>query len=160
MGERGVFVVLMGISGGYAHKVDGKGRMVLPADFREILGSRVAATVGIGKWRCVAVYSMAQWEEYIARLDEISSTSDDPVSSSEILRYIEGQTHKLDVDSAGRILMPPSLRTYASISQDVWVSGNSRRVEIWDAVLWDEFCKHTNSRIESGSVDPRMLAAI
>lgn len=125
-----------GVQGGYAHKLDGKGRMVLPAKIREVVGTKVVATIGIGKWRCVYVYPIDKWEEYRTRLEEASTKGG---TAKDIRRIIMASAHELDVDSLGRILLPAQLRSYAAISSEVNVIGNIDHLEIWDMENWNAY---------------------
>ena len=126
----------MGMQGSYAHKLDGKGRMVLPARFRDDLGDRVVATIGIGNWRCVSVYPIEQWSAFLTRLDGVAAKGG---KARDIRRIILASAHELEVDGAGRILVPNPLRTYAAIGQEVSVNGNSDHIEIWNMGTWSEY---------------------
>jgi MraZ protein len=126
----------MGMQGSYSHKLDSKGRMVLPARFRDGLGDRVVATIGIGGWHCVSVYPVEQWQAYLSRLDEVAAKGG---KARDIRRIILASAHELDVDGAGRILIPSPLRTYAAIGQEVSVNGNSDHIEIWNMSTWGEY---------------------
>ncbi len=126
----------MGMQGSYAHKLDGKGRMVLPARFRDDLGERIVATIGIGNGRCVSVYPIDRWSTFLARLDEVAAKGG---KARDIRRIILASAHELEVDSAGRILVPNTLRTYAAIGQEVSVNGNSDHIEIWNMNTWNAY---------------------
>lgn len=126
----------IGMQGSYAHKLDGKGRMVLPARFRDDLGERVVATIGIGSERCVSIYPTDRWGAFLARLDEVAAKGG---KARDIRRIILASAHELEVDSAGRILVPNPLRTYAAIGQEVSVNGNSDHIEIWNMNTWNTY---------------------
>jgi len=124
----------VGLQGSYAHKLDSKGRMVLPARFREELGQHVVATIGIE--RCVTVYPMNQWEALLARLEDLPSGS---AKARDLRRIILASAHELEIDGAGRILVPAPLRSYAGIGVEVSVNGNGDRLEIWDMAAWGDY---------------------
>ena len=122
-----------GLFGHYVHKLDAKGRIVLPARFRDELGQFVMATIGIEK--CISVFPMPQWE---VLLDNLSEKKTGTASERKLRRMIMASAHELEIDVAGRILLPQLLRGYAGISQEVSVNGNDNRLEIWDLATWNE----------------------
>lgn len=124
----------MGMQGSYTHKLDSKGRMVLPARFREELGLSVVATIGIEN--CVSVYPQSQWEAFLGRLEALPSGMS---KSRNLRRIILASAHEIEIDSMGRILVPQKLREYAGIGQEVSVNGNGDKVEIWDRASWETY---------------------
>lgn len=128
-------MVSMAMIGSYPHKIDGKGRMVLPAHFRDELGAEVIATIGIGidKRRFISVYPTSMWEVFIGRLDDEAANSS---KVKDIRKIILASAHRLEIDGAGRVLIPSSLRAFASISQEVWANGIGDHIEIWDQATW------------------------
>ncbi len=124
----------VGLQGSYSHKLDSKGRMVLPSRFREELGQFVVATIGIE--RCVTLYPAKQWEELLERLETLPSGNN---KARDLRRIILASAHELEVDSTGRILVPQALRQYANINQEVSVNGNGDRLEIWDMAMWNSY---------------------
>lgn len=132
--NEGVKRLPVGMQGSHTHKLDSKGRMVLPARFREELGQSVVATIGIE--RCVSVYPQAQWEAFLGRLEALSTGSN---KSRNLRRIILASAHEMEVDGMGRILVPQQLRDYAGIGQEVSVNGNGDKVEIWDKASWESY---------------------
>ncbi|MDR1965309.1 MAG: cell division/cell wall cluster transcriptional repressor MraZ [Synergistaceae bacterium] len=126
--------------GGFDHKLDPKGRIVLPSCFREALGDRVVAAVIDGQ--CISVYSESSWEDVIARLNEISMQSS---KGDAIQRRILAYSFMLEIDSMGRILIPEKLRATVGIIQNVRVNGKDKKLEIWDRSLWEKFMSETES---------------
>lgn len=118
--------------GSYQHKLDGKGRMVLPSRFREDLGQVVMASVGYDS--CVHIYPMEKWNEQLEKVRELDTFKE---KSRTFRRYLMASAHNLEIDGMGRILIPQVLRNYGSIQQDVWVIGNEDWVEIWDQQKWE-----------------------
>jgi MraZ protein len=119
--------------GHYVHKLDAKGRIVLPARFRDELGQFVMATISTEK--CISVFSMPQWE---VLLDGLSEKKTGTRNERVFRRMIMTSAHELEIDVAGRILLPQFLRGFAGISQEVSVNGNDNRLEIWDLATWNE----------------------
>lgn len=124
----------VGLQGSYTHKLDSKGRMVLPARFREELGQSVVATVGID--RCITVYPQPQWEAFLGRLEAMSTGTS---KSRDIRRIILALAHEIEIDGMGRILVPQQLRERTGIVQEVSVNGNGDKLEIWDKAAWESY---------------------
>lgn len=119
--------------GSYNHKLDSKGRMVLPARFRGELGSSVVATIGIDK--CIALYPLSRWEELLAKLKNLSSFKK---KTRDFRRVLLSMATEQDIDSAGRILLPSILREYAGADQEITLIGAEDHMEIWDTKRWEE----------------------
>jgi MraZ protein len=133
----------MELLGSFIHKFDTKGRLVLPSCFREELGSRVVAAIVDA--HCISIYSEKNWEITAARLKDASTAS---AKGSVIQRRILANSHKLEIDSMGRILIPENLRSKAKILQDVSVNGKGNKLEIWDLAHWNEFMSETDPLLD------------
>jgi MraZ protein len=131
-----------GLSGSYTHKLDGKGRVVLPAKFRDELGQSVMTTIGTEK--CIHVYSMEEWDAFQTRLSQMRSGTRNGRRLSVV---IMASAQESEIDGSGRIMLPKNLRDYASITQDVSINGAGERLEIWDLAAWDIFWKDTTGNI-------------
>jgi MraZ protein len=119
--------------GSYSHKLDSKGRTVLPSRFRGELGSSVVATIGID--RCIAVYPIPRWEELLVQLKDLSSFKR---KTRDFRRVLLSMATEQDIDGAGRILLPSLLREYACLDQDITLIGAEDHMEIWDTKRWEE----------------------
>ena len=124
----------MGLSGNFESKLDAKARLVIPARFREELGTRVIATTIDNT--CISLYSERNWEEVVLRIEEESKQTSKIAKSR---RRIMASSFPQEIDSMGRMLIPEKLRSLTNIAQDVCVNGNNRKVEIWDSVRWGQF---------------------
>ncbi|MDR1916123.1 MAG: division/cell wall cluster transcriptional repressor MraZ [Synergistaceae bacterium] len=122
------------LQGSYTHKLDAKGRIVLPARFRDELGEHVVAAL-VGD-QYISIYPKSEWEIMVARLTEIAMSNHDV---SIFRRAIIASAHNMEIDSMGRILLPQQLRSKVNITQDVSVNGNVEKLEIWDLARWNEF---------------------
>lgn len=122
--------------GSYDHKLDSKGRTVLPARFRNELGGAVVATIGIDT--CVSVYTSQRWEELQVKLKDLSQFKK---KARDFRRVLLSMAAEQEIDGAGRITLPPRLREYAGIEQDVTLIGLEDRLEIWDTKKWAEHSK-------------------
>ena len=100
--------------GSYNHKIDSKGRTVLPAKFRGELGSSVVATIGID--RCIALYPVPRWEELLEKLKDLSSFKK---KARDFRRVLLSMATEQEIDGAGRILVPQILRDYAGADVEV-----------------------------------------
>lgn len=120
--------------GTHAPRLDDKGRLVLPAKFREGLASGVVLTKG--QDRSVVVWPAAEFAAYAERLNE-ASRSDARVRA--YLRVLFSGASDEVPDRQGRIGVPSVLRDYAGLDRDVVVVGNGTTCEIWDATTWSEY---------------------
>lgn len=122
-----------GFVGEYLHAVDLKGRVALPAKFRETLGPRFMLARGLDK--CLTVYPSEEWVHVLDTVKEL------PQNQKEVrayARYLLSGASEVDPDKQGRIVLPQTLREYAGLSRDVYVLGVGNRVEIWDKAAWDK----------------------
>ena len=119
--------------GSYNHKLDSKGRTVLPARFRGELGSSIVATIGID--RCIALYPVSRWEELILKLKDLSSFKK---KTRDFRRVLLSMATELEIDGSGRVLFPSGLREYAGIDQEVTLIGLEDHLEVWDSTRWEE----------------------
>ena len=117
------------MTGKYAHNIDAKGRLFIPAKLREELGGKNFHLI-IGQDMCLSLFSDESWNEKMAALKEQS------YSSLKKLRMIFAPAADCDPDAQGRILIPADLRQKAGLNKEVIVVGSFDRVEIWDAQRW------------------------
>ncbi|MEX2425552.1 MAG: division/cell wall cluster transcriptional repressor MraZ [Thermomicrobiaceae bacterium] len=117
--------------GRYSHNVDTKGRLAIPARFREALGTEVVITRGID--RCLSLYPMDTW---VPLAEKVSSLSISDPDARTFRRMVFAEAAYLDVDRQGRILLPADLRQYAEIDKDATVVGVHSYIEIWSPDRW------------------------
>jgi MraZ protein len=117
--------------GEYQHSVDSKGRVVLPAKFRDRLDGGLVVTKG--QERCLYVFPIDRWEEEVAKVNNLPRTDR---RSRNYARSFFGAASDQSMDGQGRIQIPQPLRDYAALTKDVAVVGVADRVEIWDAESW------------------------
>ena len=120
--------------GTHAPRLDEKGRLVLPAKFREGLSAGVVLTKG--QDRSIVVWPAAEFAAYAERLNE-ASRSDARVRA--YLRVLFSGAFDEIPDRQGRVTMPAALREYAGLDRDVMVVGNGTTVEMWDAAAWGTY---------------------
>ncbi len=121
--------------GEYSHSMDAKGRVFIPAKFREELGHKIYVTSGPDN--CLFVFSESGWEDFAGKLREMSLT-DDP-SIQNMLRIQLAYTAECEPDKQGRILLPAKLREYAAFDKEVVAIGVFGRVELWSRENWDKY---------------------
>lgn len=117
--------------GTYEPRLDAKGRLILPAKFRDQLASGLVMTRG--QERCLYVFPAAEFERMYHELQRA------PLSSKEARNYIRvmlsGASDDVP-DKQGRIVIPQALRAYADLDRDLAVIGAGSRVEIWNQQAW------------------------
>ena len=113
-------------TGEYDHSLDAKGRIIVPAKFREQLGSSFVMTKGFDG--CLFVYSEEEWHRIEERLQNQSMISR---KNRQFMRTFFAGAAECEVDKQGRLLIPTKLREYAGIDKDVVSIGVYSRVEIW-----------------------------
>lgn len=120
--------------GTHTPKLDDKGRVILPAKFREDLAGGIVVTRG--QDRCLYVYSTAEFEEKHARIRQAPLT--DKQSRSFLRMFLSGASAEMP-DSQNRISIPAHLRQYAGLEKELVVTGVGDHAEIWDATAWNEY---------------------
>lgn len=121
----------------YSHSIDAKGRIVLPAKFREELGESFYITKGnitSKDNRMVCVYPVESWNEYAEKLAAIPGSDK---LASKFARSILSGAILCEPDKNGRILIPENLRKFAELDKEVVSIGQFSHVEIWDKAKWD-----------------------
>lgn len=125
--------------GEYQHSVDAKGRVIVPAKFRDGLGEKFIVTKGLDN--CLFAYSPEEWSNLETKLKSLPFTDKDVRA---FVRFFFAGATECEVDKQGRILLPQNLREYAGLEKDVYVIGVSTRVEIWDKAKWENYSGDEN----------------
>ena len=117
--------------------VDAKGRMAMPARYRErlleVCGGRLVVTVD--RDHCLLVYPLPEWELIEAKLNELPSLNK---QARLLQRLLIGFATELELDGLGRILLPARLREFANLQKKAILIGQGKKLEIWDEETWDE----------------------
>lgn len=119
--------------GRFAHNLDAKGRLAIPARFRAVLEDGVVLTRGID--RCVTAYPMPVWNELAEKISALSMI--DP-NARQFRRMMFAGAANLELDGQGRIVLPAALREFAEIDREVVVVGVNSSFEIWSPDRWRE----------------------
>lgn len=117
--------------GEYNHTIDAKGRLIVPAKFREELGE--AFVITNGNDGCLNIYTEEAWETFLGKLKLLPNNRD----TRSIVRKFVSQANRVEVDKQGRILIPTVLRDYAELDKDVVLAGAIDKIEVWDKSRWD-----------------------
>ncbi len=120
--------------GTYTPRLDDKGRLFLPAKFRDELSEGLVVTRG--QERCLYVWSMDEFGKLTERLKEAPVTNK---AARDYVRMFFAGASDEKPDKQGRITVPPMLREYASLSKECIVIGAMNRIEIWDAASWQAY---------------------
>ena len=133
--------------GEYEHSIDRKGRLILPAKFRE-----VAKESGIEKFyltrgldKCIFMFSEDEWKPQEQKFKNIPFTKQEARSFNRM--FFSGAVEVVP-DRQGRFIMPQYLKDFASIKRDTLIIGVSSRIEIWDTNLWKEFYANSKNSFE------------
>jgi MraZ protein len=119
--------------GEYQHSLDAKGRVILPAKYRDQLSGGAYVTKGRGG--CLSVYTEQEFQEVADRAREASKRGGRELDAA---RSFFAGTAEVSPDKQGRIAIPQQLREYAGLDKDVVVAGVFSRIEIWDGRRWRE----------------------
>src|SRR3989344_6282375 len=117
--------------GEYLHTFDPKNRISVPSKFRKDLGRVVVVTHGLD--HCLYLYSRKAWEKeakaYAAEVNSIASRRG-------LARLLLAGSFEVEIDKAGRVLIPENLQSFASLSDKAIIAGVADRVEIWEEKAW------------------------
>jgi len=117
--------------------LDAKGRMAMPARYRERLiascGGRLVVTVD--RDHCLLVYPLPEWEIIEAKLIQLPSLNK---QARLLQRLLIGHATELEMDAQGRILLPAMLRDFAGLDKKAVLIGQGKKLEIWDEDTWGQ----------------------
>ena len=135
--------------GEYQHTIDPKGRVIMPAKFREELGEKFVVTKGLDS--CLFVYPNEEWDNLEQKLRTLPLTSKEARS---FIRFFFAGAAECEVDKQGRILVPSNLREHAGLDKDLSIIGVSTRVEIWGRDAWNAY--NDDSSLDHEQIVERM----
>ena len=118
--------------GEYNHTIDPKGRVIIPAKFRDSLGEQFVVTQGLDG--CLFVYDDIEWRAFEEKLKTLPITNKE---ARAFVRFFLAGAADVEVDKQGRILLPSVLRDHAKLIKDVVFVGVGSRVEIWSKENWE-----------------------
>ena len=123
--------MFLGFLGTHTPRLDDKGRLVLPAKFREKLAAGLVLAKGLD--RAIVIWPADEFASYAQELNDAARS--DPRMQAYARVLFSGASDEIP-DRQGRITVPPALREYAGLDRDVVVVGKGPTAEIWDAATW------------------------
>ena len=115
-----------------AINIDGKGRLAVPTRYREALSSSLVVTIDTEE-TCLLLYPAMHWQVIEDNLQRLPSFN---AAARRIQRLLIGHATDVELDSNGRVLLPPLLRDYAHLDKRVVMIGQGNKFEVWDDSLW------------------------
>ena len=132
--------------GTHSPRLDDKGRLILPAKYREELATGLVLTKG--QERCLYVFPVSEF----GRITEALRTA--PVTAKAVRDYsrvLFASASDEELDRQGRITIPPGLREYAGLDRDCVVIGANTRLEIWDTSAWASYLEEQEPAFSAAS---------
>jgi len=122
----------VGFRGQVEHAIDDKGRLSIPAKFRQAMGKETSLVVT--NWTShLSAFPLSEWQAIEKRIWEAPAFKGE---TRDFLRFVYSTAEDVEIDPQGRILIPPKMRQGAGITKDVVLLGMMRQVEIWDKARW------------------------
>jgi MraZ protein len=138
--------------GEYEHNLDDKGRLAVPARFREALGESVVITRGFE--HCLMGFTRERWEQLA---QQVSNLPLGQMDARNLRRHLFSGAADMSLDRQGRILIPQNLREYAGLGEQVIVAGLNTHFEIWSTERWHDVL---NTLDVNGSAIAEQLASL
>ncbi|MFV0605181.1 MAG: division/cell wall cluster transcriptional repressor MraZ [Niabella sp.] len=128
---------MTGLIGEHEVSLDSKGRFLLPAGFKKQLveGDDVRFVINRGIEKCLSLYPMSSWQPLAEKINALNSFN--PKVREFKRLYLNGATY-VELDSAGRVLLPGRLKEYAGLEKEVVIVGTGELMEIWDKEKYNE----------------------
>lgn len=123
--------VLPMFMGEFNHSIDSKGRIIIPAKFRDDLGEEFVITQGLDG--CLFVYPRNDWQEFASKLSTLPGNKD----ARQLQRYFLAGAAACEADKQGRILIPARLRESAALEKEIVFVGVLNKIEIWSRQRWE-----------------------
>ncbi len=130
--------------GEYHHTLDTKGRMIIPAKFREQLSDQFVLTRGMDG--CLFGYPNDQWQLLEKKMQQLPLTKRD---ARAFVRFFYSAATECEFDRQGRIIIPKALRDHAELEKKCVVVGVSNRFEIWSEDRWNDFSQKAEENFDS-----------
>lgn len=131
-------LIMTGFLGEFEATLDAKGRFLLPAGFKKQLPEveRDRYVINRGFEKCLALYPVRTWEPLFGKINGLNEF--DPKQREFKRAFLNGATF-VEPDTAGRILLPPSLKVYAELQKDIVLMATGDKLEIWDSNKYKQF---------------------
>ena len=129
--------------GVYYHNLDAKGRIIIPAKFRDELNGTFILTRGLDG--CLTIYSTEKWEKIFEEINKLPETKK---ATRQYIRMLTANACECTLDNQGRILIPANLSGSVNITKECVVVGANSHVEIWDKATWNAYMDDASENFE------------
>ena len=129
--------------GEYAHNLDAKGRIIIPAKFRDALNTTFILTRGLDG--CLTIYSNEQWEKIFEKLNKLPSTKK---ATRQYIHMLTSRACECTLDNQGRIQIPSFLSKPVNITKECVIVGVNDHIEIWDQEAWNSYYEEASESFE------------
>ena len=129
--------------GEYYHNLDAKGRIIIPAKFRDELNGTFILTRGLDG--CLTIYSTEKWEKIFEEINKLPETKK---ATRQYIRMLTANACECTLDNQGRILIPANLSDSVNITKECVVVGANSHVEIWDKATWNAYMDDASENFE------------
>ena len=133
--------------GEYYHNLDAKGRVSIPSKFRDDLGGTFVLSKGLDN--CLYAYSTKEWEGFQNELLALRGQD-----AQKVRRFFFFFVSECEIDTQGRVVLPPVFREYAGLKKELVIIGVSNRAEIWDKEKWEKYI--SDSSFDSEEISSAM----
>jgi MraZ protein len=134
--------------GTYRHRIDAKGRLPVPAPFRRALPGRSLVLTLLDQ--CLAVYPPLEWSRLESQLSHLPAFDR---KAKALARLLASRASDCEVDTQGRILLPPPLRQGAGLGRDAVVVGVLNRFEVWSPEAWGTFLRESERLLDDAALE-------
>ena len=132
----------MAFNGNFEHTLDAKHRLTVPSKFRAQLAGPVFLVKGVD--HCISVYPEATYSAITtAALADLNPFSPE---ARQLRRFFHGNAVDVELDSAGRVMLPPGHRSHAGIDRQVMIVGAGDSLELWDLATWQDYDSDLTAR--------------
>lgn len=129
--------------GQYSHTIDDKKRLSVPTKWKKVFGKNLVVTRGLDT--CLFLYTKKEWEKIAEKLANTSLGSKD---SRDLNRFFLSGAIEIEIDTAGRILLPEYLKDFANLKDKIIFAGLYSRVEIWNEKSWENKQKEVSGKAD------------
>ena len=133
--------------GEYYHNLDAKGRVSIPSKFRDDLGGTFVLSKGLDN--CLYAYSTKEWAGFQNELLALRGQD-----AQKVRRFFFSGASECEIDTQGRVVLPPVFREYAGLKKELVIIGVSNRAEIWDKEKWEKYI--SDSSFDSEEISSAM----
>lgn len=133
--------------GRYEHGVDAKGRLAIPAKFREVLSAKYDERLIITHFdQCLWAYPVSVWQELEKKIASFPQFLEEVKA---LQRVFVSAAVECPLDKQGRILLPQTLRDYAGLKDEAVLVGMTQRIEIWAKASWEKIFNDSQKKLEN-----------